>query len=1012
MNKQNKCGPTVETKSSPPEQIDAHSLMPFKVREILLVSSLYDAFIIEEEGLISEMVIGEYGRLHLSSPPRVTRVSSGVKALTNVKKSSYDLVITMSKNIGMDPFEFGKKIKAICADLPVILLSTETSDLFVSKKSKHTHHIDKAFFWNGDSRLFLAIIKNVEDKINAQFDTINGNVQVLIVLEDSVRDYSAFLPIMYQEIVRQTERSISEDLNEMQRLVRRRGRPKILLAETYDEALSIYKKYKENLLGIISDVRIKQYGKEDPFAGFSFIKQVRKEKGHVPILVLSSEEANQRKAEALEASFLSKHSPTLLKDFQDFLLDHLGFGDFVFLLPKNPQTVLTGQNTIDQISLDDTKEVARASNMMEFEQQLQKVPIESIIFHANRYDFSKWLMARGEAKLAIKIRPQHVSDFDKPEDLRDHLLTSFTETRRKKQLGAITEFSQQKFDFTASFTRIGTDSLGGKGRGIAFLRALLARHNVEKKYQNITVTVPSTVVIATDEFDRFITENQLHELYKKTNLSDADIAQIFLKASLSDELKEQLNKLLDHFTRPIAVRSSGLLEDSLNNPFAGLYSTYMLPNNHENKRMRRQQLYQAIKLVYASVLYKDARSYIKSISSKVEEEKMAVIIQEVVGREYNERYYPHFSGVAQSYNYYPISRQEPEDGIVSIALGLGKTVVGGDQVFRFCPKYPEINPDFSTAEGIFENSQRHLYVLNTAEKEFSLSENDDITLKKLDVEEVKSDGTLTYLSSSYDQNDGVIRDGFLQDGAHLITFASILKYELFPLASLLSDLLKIGQDAMGCPVEIEFAGQINNSSQPHAALSILQIRPLLVSDTTCSINWKEKIDHEKILLSSKEVLGNGVFDNITNIVYVDPQSFNSSKTVEIAEEVEKINTLLEQNNSSYLLIGPGRWGTQDPWLGIPVQWHQISKVKILVETAMPNFNIKPSQGTHFFHNIISKEIGYINIPLNQKGSFIDWSWLEQIKPTQKMNYIRYLKLKKPLRAMLDGRCKQAMILKS
>jgi len=784
-----------------------HTLMPFKVREILLVSSLYDAFIIEEEGLISEMVVGEYGQLHLSSPPRVTRVSSGKNALSKVEKNKYDLVITMSKNIGMDPFEFGKKIKKIYPDLPVILLATETSDLNLIQQKEGKTGVDKAFFWNGDSSLFLAIIKYIEDKINVCFDTVTSNVQVIIMLEDSIRDYSMFLPIIYTEIVQQTERSISEDLNEMQRLVRRRGRPKILLAETFEEGMKVYEQYKDYLL-------------------------------------------------------------------------------------------------------------------------------------------------------------------------------------------------------------IGGESLGGKGRGIAFIRSLLARYNFEKKYKNITITVPSTVVIGTEEFDKFIAENDLHKFVNEENISDSEIAQAFLKGSLSKELKAKLAHLLQHFTSPLAIRSSGILEDSSNHPFAGLYATYMLPNKHKDDKVRLKQLCQAIKLVHASVFYKDARVYIQSTASKIEEEKMAVIVQELVGREYRGRFYPTFSGVVQSYNFYPVSHQTYEDGITSVAMGLGKTVVGGERVLRFSPRYPNIIPDFSTTESILENSQRNLYALNTAKKDFKLSEKDDSTLIKLNINDIENDGTLRFIASTYDRNDGMIRDGMDGQGSRLITFAGILKYDVFPLASLLQDIMDIGQKGMGRPVEIEFAVTFDEKHKNHATFSILQIRPLVISHEHYEIAWdKNEENREDVFIRSDQALGNGVIDTIKDIVYVPPKSFDSSKTIEIADEVGIINKTLVASSSLFILIGPGRWGTQDRWLGIPVRWSQISGVRVMVETALKNFNIKPSQGTHFFQNIISREIGYINTTFDSQESFIDWEWLENQKTQKELKFIRHIRLSNPLVIKLDGRYGRALVMK-
>jgi len=996
-----------ETDEAPDQALQAfHTLMPFKVREILLVSSMYDAFIVEEEGLISELVIEEYRHLLLSSPPRVTQVTSGKQALSKVKNNKYDLVITMSKNIGMDPFEFGKKIKKECPELPVIVLATDTADLHVCQEHVSEQGIDKAFFWYGDTSLFMAIVKYVEDKINVKYDTVNGNVQVIIVVEDSIRDYSMLIPVLYSEIVQQTQRSISDDLNEMQRLLRRRARPKILLAKNYEEGIELYNKYKYYVLGVISDVKFPKDGKLNSKAGHDFIHHVKKNHPYVPTMLQSTDPKNRKRAEQLGAFFIHKNSPTLMQDFNHFLINHLGFGDFIFLLPKSHKK---GEKDINHHKL--TKEITRASNIIEFEKALHKIPLESIRFHANRNDFSNWLMARGEFKLAMKLRPQKVSDFKTLEENRKYLVKVFNESRREKQLGVMTDFSQQKFEFDSSYTKIGGDSLGGKGRGIAFIRTMISRYNFDKKYPDVKILIPSTVAIGTDEFDKFILENKLHNFVNNNKKTpDKKIAEKFLKGNLSDDLKNKLSVVLEHFKRPLAVRSSSLLEDSQNHPFAGMYSTYMIPNSHKDKKIRLEQLYQAIKLIYASVFYKDAKSYIEATSAKIEEEKMAVIIQELIGDDHNGRFYPTFSGVAQSYNYYPVSYQKREEGIVSAAVGLGFSVVGGEKVLRFSPYHPEVIPDLSTPAMVLQNTQQELYILNTKKQPKKLSEKEVETLEKINILEIVDDGTLDYISSTYDREDGMIRDNFSKEGPHLITFAGILKYDVFPLASILKDVLKAGEKSMGIPVEIEFAVNFDAEGKKQPIFAIIQIRPLVISQEQANVTWDDKdIIKENVFLHSNQVLGNGVINSIKDIVYVSPDDFDSSKTVEIAAEVGKINRTLA--GKPYILIGPGRWGTQDPWLGIPVAWNNISNVKIMVETQLENFNIKPTQGTHFFQNITSRGIGYINITLKQKDSMIDWNWLKRQKTKSKLNYVKHARLSKPLTAKLDGKNGKALITK-
>ena len=987
-----------------------HTLMPFRVREILLVSSLYDSFIIQEEGLISELIIGEYQHLLLSQPPCITRVSSGKKALAKLKDHKYDLVITMSKNIGMEPFNFGKKIKNLCPGIPVFLLAIDSDDVNLVKHKDGEIGIDKSFFWNGDPTLFLAIIKYVEDNINASCDTINGDVRVIIMLEDSIQYYSMVLPLIYTEVVKQTQRILSEDLNEMQRLLTRRARPKILLAETFEEGMALYAQYKEYVLGIISDINFKHNGKIDPNAGYEFIQHIKKENRHMPILIQSSLPENRARSEDIGAYFLDKNSPNLVEEFRRFLLNHLGFGDFVFLLPK--RDVYADKHVDLETNLHiQTTEIARASNMKEFEQALQNIPLKSIRFHSDRNNFSNWLMARCEFKLAMKLRPLKSSDFTDLDEIRKYLINMFNERRREKQRSTITDFSQQAFEFDSSFTRLRGDSLGGKGRGIAFMRTLLTRYNLEEKYKNVKITIPNTVVIGTLEFDRFVSDNDFVRVMDKEGVTDREIAESFLKGRICDELKEGLSKLLQHFKTPLAVRSSSLLEDSQNHPFAGLYSTYLLPNNHEDDEVRLKQLYQAIKLVYASVFFKDAKIYKESTASKAEEEKMAVIIQEMAGNEHGGRFYPTFSGVAQSYNFYPVSHQTSEDGIASVAVGLGKYVVGGEKVLRFSPKYPGIIPDFSTPSDVLENSQRDLYVLNTAKKNFNLLEKEDATLKKIKIENIKKDGTLNFIASHYDRNDGVIRTGLSDEAPALITFAGILKYDVFPLASILRDLLEMGRKGMGCAVEVEFAVTLDEENKKPPVFALLQIRPFILSHEFSEITWDEDINSENIFACSTKALGNGVIDTIQDIVYVPPEKFDSSKTIEIADEVGEINKRLVKKSLPYILIGPGRWGTQDRWLGMPVRWRQISGVGVLVETALEDFNIRPSQGTHFFQNIISRGIGYINIPLESEGCSIDWKWIKEQKIQKQLNFVKHIHLPTPLIIKLDGRSGRALIMK-
>jgi hypothetical protein len=978
-----------------PRQI-LHNLMPFKIREILLVSSLYDAFIIEEEGLISEMVVGEYQDLLLSSPPRVTRVSSGKKAFEKLKSKKYDLVITMSKNIGTDPFKFGRKVKKSSPGIPVIILATDSADLHICQDRICEKGIDKAFFWNGDTRLFLAIVKYVEDKINVNYDTATGNVQIIIVLEDSIRYYSMFLPIIYTEIVKQIQRSLSDDLNEMQRLLRRRARPKILLVDSYEEGLELYEIYKENILGIISDVRFYKNEKLNKNAGIDFIEYVKNDNENLPTMLQSSDPDNKMRAEKLNSYFIYKNSSTLLQDFDDFLMDHLGFGDFIFLKPiKDKKEII---------------EIGRASNMEEFEKIMQKIPVESIRYHADRNDFSNWLMCRGEFKLASLLRPLKANDFIDLDENRKYLIEIFNETRRERQLRSMTDFSQQTFDFDNSFTKISGDSLGGKARGIAFIRSLIALYNLNKKYSELNITVPSTAVIGTEEFDVFLKQNKIREkLQHYSELTDAEISNIFINGELSKELNKKLRKILSKFKKPLAIRSSSLLEDSQHHPFAGIYSTYLIPNNLKNISDRTNQLSHAIKLVYASVFFKRSDEYIKATSSRIEEEKMAIIIQELVGQNHNGRYYPTFSGVAQSYNYYPTYPQRREDGIVNLAVGLGHSVVGGEKAFRFCPKYPNIS-EMSTPEIAFQNTQNTLYVLDVnADNGHRLSEEDTKNLNRIKISEILEDEELEYVASSYDMNDDKIVDTFSKKGPQLITFSNVLKYGNIPFARLFEDLLMIGKQAIGSHVEFEFAVDMQTNPPTFA---LLQIRPMVINKETRKIQWSEVEEKsEKVLLLSKNSLGNGLIEDISDIVLVKKDEFNSMKTFEISKEIEQINNQLVKEGKKYVLIGPGRWGSQDRFLGIPVNWSQISNVKILVEVALKDFNINPTQGTHFLQNLISRDIGYVSVSLS-KNDHIDWDFLNSADEKRELKHVKHIKVKHPLTIKLDGKNGKTLIMRN
>jgi len=967
-----------------------YDLMPHRVREILLVSSLYDSFILEEDGQLGEHLFSDYFDLKLSSAPRITRVSTGEDSLAAVRSRSFDLVITMMRLSDMDIFTFGKRIKALRPNLPIILLAYESEITAPYLKIANIPGIDKIFVWSGDTKIFLAITKFIEDRLNVSHDTRVGNVRVIIVIENSRRYYSLFLPLIYTEIMKQTQSLIAEGLNEMHRQLRRRARPKILLASTYEEGMKLYRKYYKYVLGVISDIRYSRAGEIDPEAGFKFAEQIRKKDPEMPMLLMSAQKENKKRAESMGVSFLDKNSKSLLQDLREFILDHLGFGDFVFRIPGG-------------------KEVGRASTMREMEEMLAKVPAESLIYHASRNHFSNWLMARTEFTLAAKLRPRKISDFADVEEVRQHLLNSIKELRESKQKGVIVDFSRRQFDPGSVFIRFSSGSLGGKARGIAFIRALLDQSRFYERFPDVKIAVPKTAVIGTDIFDQFLDDNNLRYIAIQET-DDEKIARIFLKSQLPDTLISDLEFFLNQIHYPLAVRSSSLLEDSQYQPFAGLYSTYMLPNNASSLKVRLKQLSDAIKLIYASTFYQSPKAYIEALSRGIEEEKMAIIIQELVGQRFGDSFYPYFSGVAQSYNYYPVSYLKPEDGIAQVALGLGKTVVDGGKALRFSPRHPNILPQFSTPEEILEHSQREFYALDLSNPSVKLSKDDDVTLIKHDLSRAEQDGTLAPIGGVYSPNNHMIYDGIYHEGPRVVTFSHVLKSNIFPLSSILSKLLELGYYGMGCPVQIEFAVNLASKGKKQSEFYFLQIRPMIGGREYSQVII-EDIDQKFILCRTSDALGNGLISDISDIVYVKPEKFDASRTIEIAGEIGKLNSELAKLGRKYILIGPGRWGTADSWLGIPVTWDQISNVRVIVETDLDGYAIEPSQGTHFFHNLTSFQIAYFCIRLNKKDDYIAWDWLNQQPAISETKFLRHISLPSSVEVKIDGSSRLGIILK-
>ncbi|RKY53133.1 MAG: hypothetical protein DRP89_06635, partial [Candidatus Neomarinimicrobiota bacterium] len=967
-------------------------LMHNRVKEILLVSTFYDAFIFEQDGRLSEQIFGEYKQLNLSTAPKVTSVPTGEDALRALKDKQFDLVITMLRIGSISPFELVKQIKAKQPDLPVLLLLNVQSDIqLMDKYQEKLIPFDNVFLWNGDSKLFLAMVKSIEDRRNVEYDTKNGFVRVILLVEDSIQYYSIFLPLLYSEIVKQTQILIREELSDINKRLRMRARPKVILAHDFEEAYKIYQKYKEYIIAIISDISYKHNGKIDSEAGIKLISKISEEGLDVPNILSSSDLENKEKADKINATFLHKYSKHLLHDLRKFIVDNLGFGDFVF---RNNKEL----------------EIARASSLSEFEEKLKIVPDESLIYHSKRNHFSAWLMARGEIEIAKKIRPLKIKDFSSTEEIRKHLLSSIKTIQKNRNKGKIINFDPSSLNRTNEIVRLCEGSLGGKGRGLAFLNALLVTMEFEKHFTDVHITLPSTAIIGTNEYDFFIEHNHIddHALEEK---DDFEIDQIFLRGELSPELVEKLHILLDYVNYPVAVRSSGLLEDSYSQPFAGIYRTFMLPNNHPDKNVRFQQLTNAIKLVFASVFIKNARAYIENLNYQLEEEKMAVIIQHVAGSSFSkDSYYPHFSGIAQSHNFYPISHLKSEDGIVTVASGLGRTVIEGGKIYRFCPRFPKM--EFIQPKALIGNSQKTFYAVDMDHKEFDLTIGENATLLKMDIKIAEEHGALNHIASVWDYQDNRLIPGLTKKGPRVLSFDNILKYNYFPLAEIIVRLLEIGENAFGMPIEIEFAVNLEKDlkNDKFPTFYILQIRPLSVASEEIILIPK-KINRDKLLLYTEKGMGNGVITDVKDIIYLIPERFNKLKTLEMQKEIEKLNSKMKKENREYILIGPGRWGSMDRFLGIPVRWFQICNAKVIVETGLEDFNIEPSQGTHFFHNLVSMNVGYFNVPYNSNKDFIDWHWLKKQNVVEKTNYFVHVHIEHPLVIKMDGKKGIAVIYK-
>ena len=966
------------------------NLMPFKVQNILLVSSLYDSFILREDGRLNELLIDESLELNLQQIPGITHVSSCAEALELARSQPrFNLIVTNLAVGEMTAAQLASDVKRAGLDVPVVVLAYDYREVknFISRNP--VTDIERIFLWQGNARILIAIVKYIEDKRNVLHDTRAMGVPVLLVVEDNIRYYSSFLPVIYTELIKQSRRVIQEGINVAHKLVRMQARPKILLSSNFEDAAQLVQEYRDYLIGLVSDVEFPWEGKLSPETGFELARLMKAMVPDVPVVLQTSRTEFRPRALAAGYSFLRKRSPTLLKDLRRILTEQFGFGDFVFRLP-------------------DMTEVGRAKDLNQLEEQLQTVPPESLTYHAQSNHFSHWLMARTEFALAAKLRPRKVSDFTGPEHLRRDLIESIIDYRREQSELLIGDFNADTFKPSETgFLRIGAGSLGGKARGLAFVRHLLRKNRITRRFPGIRIAVPPALVLATDAFDQFMVENNLLDFALQCE-NDAEILEKFLAASLSTPLQQNLKVFLAEVTYPLAVRSSSLLEDSQYQPFTGVYETFMLGNGPADPDMRLAELVDAIKRVYASTFSRHAKAYVRATPYRLEEEKMAVIVQQLVGTVHGQRFYPDFSGVVRSHNFYPVPPMMFADGIAAVALGLGRAVVDGGKCLTFCPRYPQNLLQFSSVDDMLANSQTEFWALELDGA--SQGRPGHLHELRFGLEAAEADGTLPAVASTYSVDNQAVYDGVSRAGARIVSFAPVLKHGMFPLAAILEMLVKAGEDALGIPVEIEFAVRLPQRSGESADFGFLQIRPLTLSRDHQDLSL-DRVEPSQLLCQSSKVLGNGRIENLNDVVVVDSQRFERSRSQEVAKAVAHFNSLLTAENRPYLLIGVGRWGSNDPWLGIPVEWDEISGARVIVEAGFHDFRVTPSQGSHFFQNLTAFQIGYFTVNPDAGEGSVDWEWLNDQPSVDEDGCVRHLHFDTPMRVVMNSRQSQGIIFK-
>lgn len=965
------------------------NLMNKRIYNVLLIATKYDAFMLEDDGRVDEQIFNEYTSLSLRYPPRFTQVTTEEEALAELKDRNFELIICMPNMDHRDIFSAAKEIKVHYPNIPIVVLTPFSKEVSKRVANEDLSAIDYVFSWLGNTDLLLAIIKLIEDKMNAPEDVASVGVQIILLVEDSIRFYSSALPHLYKFVLEQSQEFSKEALNDHQRTLRMRGRPKIKLARNYEEAIRIFEQYKNNILGIISDMSFMREGAKDPFAGYKFGQYVRKTGLIIPFILESSEASNVVYAKELSASFIDKNSKSYPQDLRKKIMQRFGFGDFVIL---NPHT---------------KEEIMRIKDLKDLQVKIFQIPDDSLVYHLSRNHFSRFFYSRAMFPPAEVLKHVDVSDYKNMDEARRLIFDLIVQYRRMKNAGVVAIYQKERFDEYSNFARIGDGSLGGKGRGLAFIGAMIKRYP-KLDHENFQVNIPKTVVICTDIFDEFMETNELYPI-ALSDVDDATILKYFLHASLPKRLIEDLMAFFDVVKSPIAVRSSSLLEDSHYQPFAGIYSTYMVPKIEDKYEMLRT-VSNAIKAVYASVFYRDSKAYMTATSNIIDQEKMAVVLQEVIGTRYNNHFYPTISGVARSLNFYPIGNEKAEDGIANIALGLGKYIVDGGVTLRFSPRHPHNILQMSTMDFALRETQTRFYALDLDNMAEDFDTDDAFNLVKLNLKNAEADGSLRYIVSTYDPYDKIIRDGFYPGGRKIISFVNILQHDVFPLAQTLDQILHIGQDEMGRPIEIEFAVNMDINDPKKATFYLLQIRPIVDNKEVMEEDLS-LVKNEDTILSSTSVLGHGIVNDVKDIIYVKSEAFNSANNQLIAYEIEKLNRAFTERSESYILVGPGRWGSSDHWLGIPVKWPHISNARVIVECGLENYRIDPSQGTHFFQNLTSFGVGYFTINPFKGDGWFDEEYLNNIPAVEETQYLRHVRLEKPMIIKMDGKRSLGVVMK-